>query len=90
MSQIKQLLRLHQQGKGKKFTSRQLGLSKNTVKTYLDKAALSGLRIDDLLALDDPLLEAKLHAGNPTIFYAFPTCAKCLQSIISHRNEVLQ
>jgi len=65
MGQIKQILRLHQQGKGKKFISRNLGISKNTVKAYLEKIALSGLCIDALLKLDDPVMEAKLHAGDP-------------------------
>lgn len=71
MSQIKQLLLLHQQGKGIKEIARTLGMSKNTVKSYLKK--LSGLQpeaadsvaIDALLKLEAPTLEAKFHAGNP-------------------------
>ncbi|TKG87731.1 IS21 family transposase [Puteibacter caeruleilacunae] len=65
MSQIKQLLRFCQEGIPKKTIARNLGISKNTVKSYLDK--LSSLRIDvaDLLAMDDPVLESKFHAGNP-------------------------
>jgi len=39
MSQIKQLLQLHEQGKGIKFIARSLGISKNTVKAYLAKVA---------------------------------------------------
>jgi DNA-binding NarL/FixJ family response regulator len=35
MGQIKQLLRLHGQGHGKKAIARELGISKNTVKAYL-------------------------------------------------------
>lgn len=65
MSQIKQLLQLHDQGKSKKFIARSLCISKNTVKTYLSKLALSPLDIQSLLALDDPILEGKFHAGNP-------------------------
>ena len=65
MSQIKQLLQLHQQGKNKKFIARSLGISKNTVKAYLAKLVLSPLDIQSLLTLDDPVLEAKFHAGNP-------------------------
>jgi transposase len=65
MSQIKQLLQLHNQGKGIKFIARSLGISKNTVKTYLAKVVLSPLDIQSLLALDDPIMEAKFHAGNP-------------------------
>jgi transposase len=65
MSQIKQLLQLQQQGKSIKFIARSLGISKNTVKAYLAKVALSPLDIQALLVLDDPIMEAMLHAGNP-------------------------
>lgn len=65
MSQIKQLLQLHQQGKGKKFIARSLGISKNTVKSYLAKTGSLQVSIPALLALEDPVLEAKFHAGNP-------------------------
>jgi len=65
MSQIKQLLQLHEQGKGIKFIARSLGISKNTVKAYLAKVSLSPLDIQSLLALDDPIMEAKFYAGNP-------------------------
>src|SRR5690625_2271263 len=69
MSQIKQLLLLHQQGKGKKAIARILGMSKNTVKSYLCK--LDGILSDekqgikDLISLENPVLEAKFHSGNP-------------------------
>jgi len=65
MSQIKQLLQLHEQGKNKKFIARSLGISKNTVKAYLAKVASTPLDIKSLLTLDDPVLEGKFHAGNP-------------------------
>ena len=65
MSQIKQLLQLYQQGNGIKFIARSLGISRNTVKAYLAKVALSPFDVQSLLALDDPILEAKFHAGNP-------------------------
>jgi transposase len=71
MSQIKQLLIMHGQGKGKKTIAKALGVSKNTVKSYLLKAELlfncKGAHDtpESLLALDDPQLEARLHAGNP-------------------------
>lgn len=66
MSQIKQLLQLHQQGKSKKEIARILGISRNTVKSYLRKTEDSSLAIKDLLKLEDPLLEGKFHAGNPS------------------------
>ena len=66
MSQIKQLLRLHESGKSKKEIARVLGISKNTVKSYLFKAAHTGSCIDELMSLEDPELEAKFFAGNPS------------------------
>jgi len=65
MSQIKQLLRLHQQGKTKKFITRSLQISKNTVKSYLDKLANLQIDIPSLLEMEDPVLEAQFHSGNP-------------------------
>ena len=73
MSQIKQLLLLHQQGKGKKTIARLLGMSKTTVKVYLQKLQLltsatkgtKPLTVADLVKLEDPVLEAKFHPGNP-------------------------
>lgn len=71
MSQIKQLLLLHQQGKGKKMIARTVGMSKNTVKSYLDKLQLLTSAVEDkytlagLVKLENPVLEAKFHPGNP-------------------------
>lgn len=65
MSQIKQLLRLHDQGKSVKFIARSLSMSKNTVKAYFKKLTTTHLSIGDLLALEDPELHRVLHAGNP-------------------------
>jgi len=72
MSQIKQLLILHQQGKGKKTIAGMLCVSKNTVKNYLNKLDMlenpskgKGWSIDQLVKLEDPALEAIFHSGNP-------------------------
>ena len=71
MNQVKQLLIMHRQGKGKKTIAKALGMSKNTVKSYLDKFELllntkeTKTTLDSLLALDEPQLEAVFHAGNP-------------------------
>ena len=65
MSQIKQLLRLYKQGKGKKTIAQSLSISKNTVKAYLNKLEQTKMDINSLLALEDPVLEAKFHPGNP-------------------------
>lgn len=68
MSQIKQLLLLHHQGKGCKTIARTLGMSKNTVKAYLNK--FNSFQGDDFnfhefIKLEAPVMEAKFHAGNP-------------------------
>lgn len=65
MSQIKQLLRMHLQGKGIKHIARTLSISKNTVKGYLLKVSQNPIAIKVLLNLEDTELEAKLLPGNP-------------------------
>lgn len=65
MSTIKQLIQLHRQGMGIKPIRRTTKLSKNTVRTYLKKVKASPLSFEELLAMEDPELEAHLHAGNP-------------------------
>ncbi len=66
MSQVKQLLQMHRNGCSKKEIARTVGLSKNTVKSYLIKLEKMPLSIAELLALEDPVLEARFHAGNPS------------------------
>ena len=65
MSQIKQLLQLHVQGNKIKFIARTLGISRNTVKSYLNRLKTLNPGIDELIAMDDFELESKFHAGNP-------------------------
>lgn len=66
MSQVKQLLRLLQSGKGNKTIAKDLGVSKNTVKSYIGRVKSTQMSIETLLAMEDPVLEAKLLAGNPS------------------------
>lgn len=66
MSQIKQLIQLHQQGKSIKFIARSLGISKNTVKVYLQKVSSSEFDLPSMLKMDDPILDGEFHAGNPS------------------------
>ena len=66
MSQVKQILLMHQQGRKIKQIARDLLISKNTVKTYLEKYLSLKYSLDELLKMEDPLLEAKFHAGNPS------------------------
>lgn len=65
MSQVKQILRMHFQGKGIKTIAKALSISKNTVKGYVRAAETGNLPIETLMALEDPVLEGKLLAGNP-------------------------
>ncbi len=65
MSQIKQLIRLHQADQSIKAIARTLGISRNTVKSYLAKVQSLDLKPTELLQLDDPVLEAKFHPGSP-------------------------
>ncbi len=65
MSQVKQILRMHSQGKGIKTIAKALSISKNTVKGYIRKSKAGDLPTDALLAMEDPVLEGKLLAGNP-------------------------
>ena len=65
MSTIKQLMLLHQQGKGRKTIARTLGISKNTVKAYLEKLESlttikdgQGYTIEELFRMELPVLEA--------------------------------
>ncbi len=66
MSQVKQILRLFQTGIGIKTIAKMLNISKNTVKSYINRAESTDLSEEILLKLDDPVLEAKLLAGNPS------------------------
>lgn len=66
MTDIKQILILHKQGKPKKAIARILGISKNTVKAYLNKIQEGELTVDGLLKKEDDKLEAALFAGNPS------------------------
>ena len=66
MSTIKQLILLHRDGRGIKYISRQTGMSKNTVKSYILKLKTLQGDMEDLLKLDDPQLESRFHGGNPS------------------------
>lgn len=66
MSQIKQLLRMRKEGWKINTIARTLSMSRNTVKSYLEKVSSRGWSVDVLLDLGDPELEAKFHTGNPS------------------------
>jgi len=65
MSMIKQILQMYKMGNGRKTIARKLGISKTTVKSYLDKLKTINFALDKLLEMDGPILEAKFHAANP-------------------------
>lgn len=65
MSQVKQILQMHNQGYKIKPIARNLSISKNTVKSYLDKYRSSKLSLGTLLKMEDHALEKVFHAGNP-------------------------
>ena len=64
MSQVKQLLRMHGQGVGIRTIAKRLGISRNTVKSYLTKVGICNKSLDELLAMDDPELERFFFAGH--------------------------
>lgn len=66
MSQVKQILRMRESGKGIKTIARSLRISKNTVKEYLSKVEISRMPVKELLKLEDPILEKRLLSGNPS------------------------
>ncbi len=65
MSQVKQILQLHKQGYKIKPIAKNLSISKNTVKSYLEKYRSSKLSLDTLLKMEDHDLEKVFHPGNP-------------------------
>jgi transposase len=65
MSQIKQLIQMHQKGAKIKTIARVLAISKNTVKGYLIKLETLKESLEELLKLDDPILESRFHSGDP-------------------------
>jgi transposase len=63
MSRIKQLLLMHRQGVSNRGIAQELCLDKETVNTYVRKVKAHSFSVDDLVALDDPILEGKFTAG---------------------------
>lgn len=57
MNQVKQIFQLHHQGVSIKKIASTLGISKNTVKSYLRKTELLSMSQEDLMAMGNPILE---------------------------------
>lgn len=88
MSQIKQLLRMYSQGHGKQTIAKRLGISKNTVKSYLSKFGELHKEIDELLEFPEPELEKLFFAGNPS--YKERNRYEILQDLLPHYEQELK
>src|SRR5690554_955100 len=93
MSQIKQLIMLNRQGKGTETIARLLGMSKNTVKTYLFKldkllagTGTAGITVEKLLSLDEPEVYVLFHPGNPS--YKDPRYDSFKAGLEHYRSEL--
>ncbi len=60
MNQVKQIYKLRSEGIGIKRIAAILGMSKNTVKSYLRKAGELGLDVDELVTTENPVLADQL------------------------------
>ena len=65
MSKLKQVLRLYKNGDmSNRRIAETVELDKNTVNKYINQAKKDSLSIDELLALDDPVLAHRMVGGN--------------------------
>ncbi|MFN9114267.1 MAG: LuxR C-terminal-related transcriptional regulator [Bacteroidota bacterium] len=67
MSKVRQILKLHAQGIGKKKIGQRLAMSKNTVKLYIEKYLGLKIPLDELLKLSDYELDKHFHPPQETI-----------------------
>jgi len=65
MSNVKQMLRLHQNGVSNRQIAKELSVDKETVNRYVKRAKQDQLSIKELLKLDDPVLQYRMSGGNP-------------------------
>lgn len=66
MSKLKQLLLMYNQGKSKKEISRTLGISRNTLKSYLIRFSAMQKEVEYLVDLEDHILEKMFFPGSPS------------------------
>lgn len=64
MSQIKQILLLKKQNVSNRKIAGIVGMNKETVNNYVNKAKADTLSLDELLALEDAVLEHRMKGGN--------------------------
>ena len=67
MNKLRQLLRLHSQGKGTKAIASLLGMSRTTVKKYLSRFKESGMEPEQALGLSDQDLSCLLQDKEPPV-----------------------
>lgn len=67
MNKIRQILRMHSQGKSKLLISEQSGVSRNTVKKYLREFALQRLTYEQIGDLTDKQLDALIAHEEPIV-----------------------
>lgn len=87
MSKIRQLLRLHAQGRSKLQIAEQTGISRNTLKKYLKEYISSGLNFTEINELSDKDLESlfvkpedkPINDKLRTLFNLFPSLDKELK-----------
>lgn len=82
MSKLKQIIKLYHQNLGKKKIALRLGISKNTVKHYIDVYQHLKLVKEDVLKLNDLELHHLFHKPQPT-----PTTLK-LDQLLAFYQEV--
>ena len=64
MQKLRQVIRLYGQGKGTKSINSMLGVSRNTIKKYLQVYHSSGINYESFLAMSDEELSA-VFSGIP-------------------------
>src|ERR1700677_2237228 len=67
MSKVRQIIKLHSQGIGKKKIGVRLGVSKNTVKHYVEVFMRLKTSCEELLKLTDFELNKTFHPPHPTV-----------------------
>lgn len=65
MSTIKQMLQLHMNGDSNRKIALQLGMNKETVNRYVNRAKADSMPLGELVKLDDPVLEHRMSGGKP-------------------------
>ena len=70
MSKVRQILKLHSQGIGKKKNGTRLAMSKNTVKLYIDKYMELRISLDELMKLNDYELDKHFHPSQERLIKA--------------------